>query len=789
MAQTRLPATHRSLTLGEVLGIAHRGDPLWDRVRAAQFLAGERFIPLMAGLAVLYATSLLFSLGNNLDLVFLGSWYLLIVATGFTGFIALRKGRQAATASGRIEVETIWIITGALIVPPLLWAVPALFMLESATSDQMLAVLMISTALMGSTVLLFPLTLACLVQLAILAATAMTGLLLHSNLGSVMVAAAFAGCMGTAIFQSAYMFVSRRLYDHEIQEKSATITLLLREYEEAHGDWLWQIDDQGRLVHLTDRMARVLGREADDLIGRHFVTLIAGGDDEAAMRPLALKTLAYSIEGHTPLTDLVVPVVIGDEPRWWQLSAQPIKDDSGQHLGFRGVGSDITDARLSEDKINRMARYDALTGLPNRSLLMEGLEEALIRAHRLKRVCALMFIDLDRFKSINDTLGHQIGDKLLCEVAHRLEDITDDGHRIGRLGGDEFAVVVREADDERIVTALAEEIIEALSESYAIDSNKLSIGASIGIAFGPTDGASAHNLVRSADLALYRAKDAGRGLARRYLPEMHREAEERRQLETELRSALKNGELALAYQPILASNSQKIEGFEALLRWTHPALGEVPPDKFVPIAEEAGLITAIGEWVIRSACAEAVQWPENIRLAINLSPLQFTNPNLTTVILSSLSKNGLSPTRLEVEITEGVFLTENAHTMATLHQLEAIGVRIALDDFGTGYSSLGYLRKANFSKIKIDRSFVRGAAQNSDESVAIIKAIVALAGSLGMETTAEGAETESEYESVRALGCGQVQGFYFSRPMSSAQALALVSEPGSEAELTRRRFG
>jgi EAL domain-containing protein (putative c-di-GMP-specific phosphodiesterase class I) len=277
-------------------------------------------------------------------------------------------------------------------------------------------------------------------------------------------------------------------------------------------------------------------------------------------------------------------------------------------------------------------------------------------------------------------------------------------------------------------------------------------------------------------------------VVRRYLPEMHREAEERRQLETELRSALKNGELALAYQPIIASDTQKIEAFEALLRWTHPALGEVPPEKFVPIAEEAGLITAIGEWVIRSACAEAVKWPDNIRLSINLSPLQFTNPNLTTVILSSLSKNGLSPTRLEVEITEGVFLAENAHTMATLHQLEAIGVRIALDDFGTGYSSLGYLRKANFSKIKIDRSFVRGAAQNSDESVAIIRAVVALAGSLGMETTAEGAETEAEYESVRSLGCGQVQGFFFSHPMSAAQALALVSEPEGEPDLARR-FG
>ena len=785
MTQLRSTATHRmQLTLADILGISHPGDPQWDAVRGARFAACQRLFPMISGIALFYATCILLTLFGTVSAWLLLPWYGATVASLFSLMPAFCPQRDSA---GRFSVRAVWKLMLIALSSGLLWTVPILFMMDAASPAQQLAVVTVTFAGMAGTGLVFQMPFSALSRLAVFTTALCVGLWAHSGPMAALATLAFSSCLSFAIFQNGRLFTEQWLYNHELKEKNDTITLLLREYEEAHGDWLWQIDAQGRLVHLTERMASLLGREAADLVGRHFVTLLAGGDDEAAMRPLALKTLAYHLEGHTPLTDLVVPVTIDDEPRWWQLSAQPLVDHAGEHMGFRGVGSDITEARLSEDKINRMARYDALTGLPNRALLMDGLEEAMTRAHRLKRTCALMFIDLDRFKSINDTLGHQIGDKLLVEVAHRLEDVTDDGHRIGRLGGDEFAIVVREADDELLISQLAEHIIATLSEPYDVDGNKLSIGASVGVAFGPSDGATAHNLIRSADLALYRAKDAGRGVVRRYLPEMHREAEERRQLETELRSALMNGELGLVYQPIFASNSQKIEGFEALLRWTHPALGDVPPDKFVPIAEEAGLITAIGEWVIRSACAEAVNWPADIRLAINLSPVQFTNPNLTAVILSSLSKNGLSPGRLEVEITEGVFLTENALTMATLHQLEAIGIRIALDDFGTGYSSLGYLRKANFSKIKIDRSFVRGAAQNSEESVAIIKAIVALAGSLGMETTAEGAETELEYESARDLGCGQVQGFYFSHPMSPAQALALVSEAGADIDLPYRR--
>lgn len=771
------------LTAGEILGVAHRDNSLWDSVRGAQMKAGMRPAWLTMSVALLYATCILAAFLDTPHIVALTLWFALLLAVSIGALYIVHKW-QSSPHNERIAVHDMWMIAGAMSGPTLLWTIVPLALGDLAAQSQALLIYLVTGALIASTTLLFALPLVGLGQLLIFSAAVSISLLLNQDPIQALIIIGFCICMAATIYENARVFVSQKLDEFDLAEKNATITLLLKEYEDAHGDWLWQVDQRGRLIQASDRMAHLLRREQDDLIGRHFITLLAG-DDEDTNKPAALKTLSHYLDAKRAFTNLVVPVTVGDKTRWWELSAQPVIDSNNRKSGFRGVASDITEARISEDKINRMARYDVLTGLPNRSLLLDGLEEALTRAHRLERSCALMFIDLDRFKSINDTLGHQIGDKLLCEVAARLGDIINDGHSIGRLGGDEFAVVVRKANDEAAVVQLAESIISHLSEPYVIEGHNLRIGTSIGIAYGPSDGATTYNLIRSADLALYHAKNAGRGVASRYLPQMHREAERRRQLETELRAALENGELSLAYQPIFSTASQQIEGFEALLRWSHPTLGEVPPEKFVPIAEEAGLISVIGEWVVHTACAEAARWPEEISLSINLSPLQFLNPHLITVILSSLSRNAIASERLEVEITEGVFLSENAHTIATLHQLESIGVKIVLDDFGTGYSSLGYLRKANFSKIKIDRSFVQGAGQNADDAIAIIRAIVALAQSLNMTTTAEGAENEVEYESIRALGCDQVQGFYFSHPMTAAQAFALVSDQDDEPSLRR----
>ena len=420
-----------------------------------------------------------------------------------------------------------------------------------------------------------------------------------------------------------------------------------------------------------------------------------------------------------------------------------------------------------------MARFDSLTGLPNRLQINEGLAKALENSAQWKSRCAFMMIDLDRFKAVNDTLGHPVGDRLLELVSARLKTIMTDNELCGRLGGDEFAVVIRDVPDSSYLDILANKIIATLSRPYDLDKQPIYIGASVGSAMAPRDGRTVETLIRSADLALYRSKDKGGNVHYAYEPSLHSQAEERRLIESALRKALERGELYLHYQPVVSADDGVIEGFEALVRWTNPELGNVSPAKFIPVAEDARLIGQIGEWVLRTACHEAMRWPSNIRIAVNVSAEQLADPAFTSSVISALSHSGLPPRRLELEVTESVFVRDGGGAAQMLDQLLGLGIRLSLDDFGTGYSSLGYLRKTRFSTIKVDRSFVQGAAQSKPESLAIIRAVVAMADSLGMSTTAEGAETEAEVEMIRSLGCKKIQGYYFGRPMPASDANAL----------------
>jgi predicted signal transduction protein with EAL and GGDEF domain len=340
-----------------------------------------------------------------------------------------------------------------------------------------------------------------------------------------------------------------------------------------------------------------------------------------------------------------------------------------------------------------------------------------------------------------------------------------DNEIIGRLGGDEFAVVVRDAGDSARVERLAQTIVDALGQPYDLDQHTLYTGASVGVAIGPRDGRTAEMLIRSADLALYRSKDAGGGTYHRYEPQLHVVAEERRILEQALRHALSNDELHICYQPVVNSMTGRLIGFEALVRWTHPELGVVSPDKFIPLAEDARLIAPIGEWVLRAACNEAARWPGTARIAVNVSAEQLHHPGFVAIVASALSTSGLPARRLELEVTESVFMRDDTTAVKVLDRILALGVRLSLDDFGTGYSSLGYLSRTRFSTIKIDRSFVTDASKGVREAIAIVRAVIALAQSLGMTTTAEGVETEEEYRMVRDLGCTKVQGYYFGRPL------------------------
>jgi diguanylate cyclase (GGDEF)-like protein/PAS domain S-box-containing protein len=586
----------------------------------------------------------------------------------------------------------------------------------------------------------------------------------------------FTAAMAATFAANARQLIHRITAEQALAGKEEVVSLLLREFEDTSADWLWRTDAGKCLVDVSPRFARLLGAVPQQLEGKSLLATLAGeGWDHGDVAP-GIRMLADKLRLRESFRDLVVPVMIGGERRWWSLSAAPRRDERGALIGFWGVGTDATERHRSAERIDRMARFDALTGLANRAHIIDRLGEALRNGHHVGRRSTLMLIDLDRFKQVNDTLGHPIGDKLLIEVANRISALLAPGDVCGRLGGDEFAVVVPDASDRDRVDVLAERIVHVLSMPFEIEGHELHIGGSVGSATAPLDGRVVETLLRNADLALYRAKDDGRGVHRRYEPSLHAQAEHKRKIEIALRDALERGELSLVYQPIVEATKGRLTGFEAFLRWTHPELGNVSPEVFIPVAEEARLIGRIGDWVMHSACRDAVTWPEHIRVSVNMAAAQLKDPQLPATIIAALSHSGLAPDRLELEVAEEVFVRDGRLT-EVVDKILALGVRITLDDFGTGKSSLAYLRKARFSSIKIDRSFVRGAASGAAESVAIVKAIVAMAESLGMATIAEGAETRSEFDRMRNLGCRQIQGWLVGQPV----------EPGMAAEIAHTR--
>jgi diguanylate cyclase (GGDEF)-like protein len=458
-----------------------------------------------------------------------------------------------------------------------------------------------------------------------------------------------------------------------------------------------------------------------------------------------------------------VTLIALQDGRRIEIHHQPMPDG-----GWVATHEDITEQRQSEIKIEYMAHHDSLTDLPNRVLLNDRLEYVLGRVQPGEMV-AVHHLDLDQFKAVNDTFGHPCGDKLLRIVAERLRGLVGEADTIARMGGDEFVIVQATIADPADATSLAQAVIDALSEPYdIIDGQQAVIGVSIGISVGPGDGSSPDKLLRNADLALYRAKSDGRGTFRFFEPVMDLQMQTRRIMEQDLRKALPAGEFELHYQPVVNLASKEISGFEALIRWNHPSKGMISPADFIPLAEEIGFIVPMGEWVIRQACATAAQWPDDLHVAVNISAIQFRSPGLMQVIVSALAASGLAPTRLEIEITESVLLHNKEATLAVLHQLRALGIRIAMDDFGTGYSSLTYLQSFPFDKIKIDRSFVKNITENSS-SLTIVRAVAALANGMGMTATAEGVETAEQLHSIASEGCTEMQGFLFSRPLPAAE--------------------
>ncbi len=750
-------------------------DPIAGRVRAEQLGEIARSVPFGGGALLMLAVMVTAIFRHSPAFHGLLLW--LAFMTGTLGY-GLRQARMRRVhARETLPARAALAVAARALAIGAMWAAIFPALVSACDSHQRAALAGLHIAMISAGAFVFagvPIA-----AFAFVGALIASLLLVMTMTGAPVSSFALVGIIGAMIARGVIAHartIVSHVHAHErLRKRGDMIGMLLSEYERAGADWLWETDAEGRCTHLSPRFAEVIGQPVTHFLGHQIF-------DPERSQALNKDELATAIRARQTFRNIQVGPVVDRDQRWWSLSGTPRFDARGHFAGFTGVGSDVTEQRRAREQIERMATHDGLTGLANRAAIRGHIQAALdtARGGGGSAGCAVMMIDLDRFKGVNDTLGHHMGDELLREVARRLQASLRHGGAVARLGGDEFAVVLSGINPPT-ARAVAARIVDTLSEGYSIKGSAIRIGASVGIAIGPADGETIDDILRAADLALYRAKGDGRGVVRLYEPALHNDAEERRALETALRVALREDQFSLMFQPICDLGHGAVVGFEALLRWKHPVLGQVSPAKFIPIAEDLGLMDTIGEWVLRTACAWASRWPRHIGISVNLSPSQLINPRLPGLVLNALATHGVSPDRLELEVTESIFLNEDNNTRGALDQLSRLGVRIGLDDFGTGYSSLGYLRTTIFNTIKIDRCFVRDAIDGASQSAAIVRHIVGLAASLGMETVAEGAETIEEMNAVRDLGCGLVQGYFTGRPMAAEDALALVASLSMEA--------
>ena len=779
------PAPDARLTFRQIVGLDDVEGADWSRLHGHQYALVRDRTMVRVGVNLVAGAVAVWACWGAVPLWLPVMWFAVLGAISF--YAARTEGRLVDTANRGVRFEDVLLHARVAGMKGLVWGAGiACFGILGDSQTVYVLWALAALLILASSASPYSAPLSAITFAAGVAAGGVVGALAALDLPLTLIVVATCGIASFGVIENARAALTARLVDFAMQDKSETVSMLLREFEEGQADWLWQIDTHRRLRAVSPRFAFAIGKPASEIEGQSFLQLISGDGWRTGQFPESLHELAEKLKRKQNFSNLLVKTSVAGQARWWELSGTTMVDEKGQYTGFRGVGSDVTEQRESSEKIAFLARYDTLTQLPNRLMLNEALGEALSYAEQWRTRCAFLMIDLDRFKAVNDSLGHLVGDQMLGEVASRLTPLMREGETCGRLGGDEFAVILRDASDKARIETLSEQIIATLSQPYYIENHVLFVGASVGSAIGPRDGRTVEELLRNADLALYRAKDEGGGTHCDYEPQLHANAEEKRQLEFSLRNALEREELELHYQPVVDANDHTIVSFEALVRWNSKDHGFVSPGKFIPLAEDTRLIVPIGTWVMQEACREAAKnWPEDVKVNVNVSPEQLIEPDFAGTVLRALSHSGLAPHRLEIEVTESIFVREGSMARDALEKCMALGCSIALDDFGTGYSSLGYLRKLSFSTIKVDRTFVQGAAQNSMESLAIIRAVVAMADSLGMTTTAEGVENEEEAEMIQRLGCTKIQGFHFGRPMPAGDARKIFRRLA--AERARRR--
>ncbi|HYD12445.1 MAG TPA: EAL domain-containing protein [Allosphingosinicella sp.] len=740
-----------------------------ERLRAAHLHNGQvearaLFAPFFAVTAVAASLIVGWAMYGSVETTWVVGWVALVA---FANWVSCRSALVAARrgASRTVRPRSKWFAIAEAVGLAGLWAALPTWAFATQSPNVQMVIGGAMAAMISTAIALAAIPAAAVAWIATFTGAFCLSYYIGGSTLDPKLTLTFALLAGTGAFSVARL--TRWIFGQlkglaKTRSEAEAIRSLLNEYEHRGVGWLWQVDAENRVAYISSRMTALLGRSTTQLVG-HSLPAALGGS----------SALGRILLSRQPFTNLEMELATRRGTRWISLSGDPIIDVTGQFQGFRGVGQDVTDVRRTQERLTNLANMDVLSGLPNRGRVRQLLGEALSGSAGGESPCAILFLDLDGFKPVNDTFGHPKGDAVLKSVAQRLVKETGPFGQVGRMGGDEFAIVIKDAQSRHQVEDLAERLIAAIAEPFHIDKVEIRIGVSIGCAFGPVDGQSVDDLIQKADLALYQAKNQGRGTCCFFNADMQNEAEDRLRLEQDMRIGVKARQFHLLYQPLINAADQSLVGFEALIRWHHPTRGIVPPIQFIPLAEESGIIMELGEWVIEEACRAAACWPENISVAINVSAKQLIFPALPNTINDAIRRNRLQPNRLELEVTESVFMGDSANAIEVLKRLRALGVSMALDDFGTGYSSLGYLNKAVFHKLKIDGSFVREAGINK-ETVAIIQSIVQLAKSFRMTVTAEGVETADDFTRMRDLGCHQIQGYLFGRPMSFEKASELV---------------
>lgn len=673
-------------------------------------------------------------------------------------------GMAAFEVPGHIEWD--WDLSIASIVFGVGFSIAAVHALMRAQSMQ---TSLAGTAFMAAAILSLHFTAMGAVRIVTDAGISITALSLSPNALAIAIASGAAGVLGMSLIAT----VDANSRQQLIAKTNADIALQAELLDKALANipqGVSMFDKDQRLIFSNRRYAEIYELPPE---------LLKPGTTLAEIFATRIERGLYGDVETGEFLDTWLPYFTSDrsdvfslaDGRFILITRQPTSDG-----GSVTTHEDITERREAEARITHLAHHDVLTDLPNRALLRERLEEAVTEMEEIGDQFAILALDLDRFKEVNDTLGHPIGDQLLKAITQRLRSCVRETDTIARLGGDEFSILQKTSDPGTDSTTLAERIQQLLAEPFELEGHQVNIGASIGIAIAPEDGSDPDTLLKNADLALYRAKADNDESYHFFEPEMDRRIQKRRLLEHDLRNALMKGEFLIYYQPLLNLESDEICGFEALLRWDHPERGIVPPNDFITLAEETGLIKPIGEWVLRQACADAMKWPDHLKIAVNISPTQLKLCDLAEIVIHTLAATGLKPERLELEITESVMLENTDSAFRLLTRLHDIGVRIALDDFGTGYSSLSMLRRFPFDKIKIDRSFVSDLSLANVNALAVVRSVAQLGISLGMATTAEGVETKEQLEHVRAEGCTELQGYYVCRPSPAREIDELIQK-------------